>query len=323
MLRLTTLLVVLYSALGDAKAVCGEELPFISADWYDRALGNNPDGACSGNGVCSNVTGLCTCNDGWSGLSDLINTDGIDCHINNLAVQLEWGFICILACVFMFQTRDNIRDRIHLHYEMKSQRLAQGKPYTIWKNNRTLLAMLLYSFGCFPSILILGILRIAKDDERAGVTFGYSFLFFTGKFSFYLAVLIFQPALLASLLSGGKGNAVKVKRMIQLGYTSQYVTFVLSIVAAIAPIVIIADPEKGVTELAQYVYVIYFVLQVTSMVILCTVSTIIKKEAKIIFDQVCNNNPSFPSFIHPSISFCALSVRHTLGQYFNSMSNTI
>ena len=148
-------------------------------------------------------------------------------------------------------------DRIRQHYEIRAQRAAQGKKYRVWKNNRTLIAMLLYSFGCFPSILILGILRIAKEDERAGVTFGYSILFFTGKLTFYLAALIFQPALLGSLLSGGKSNnKQKIARMIRLGYVSQYVTFTFSVVAAVAPLIIIADPDKGVTEIAQIVYIV-------------------------------------------------------------------
>lgn len=163
-------------------------------------------------------------------------------------------------------------DRVRQHYEIKAQRLSQGKKYRIWKNNRTLIAMLLYSFGCFPSIFLLGVLRIAKADERAGVTYGYSILFFTGKLTFYTAALIFQPALLGSLLSGGKSNnKLKIQRMIRLGYVSQYVTFTLSIVAAIAPLIIIADTSKGVTEIAQIVYIVSIFASLERLAVLCLI----------------------------------------------------
>lgn len=43
---------------------------------------------CSGHGTCT-PNNTCVCDDGWTGLSDIINTEGVDCQISIPAVKVR------------------------------------------------------------------------------------------------------------------------------------------------------------------------------------------------------------------------------------------
>jgi len=58
----------------------------------------------------------------------------------------------------------------------------------------------------FPATTSTGIVRLADPTQRVGVTFAMTFLYAVSRVSFYSAVWLFQPALMASVLQGKRGT---------------------------------------------------------------------------------------------------------------------
>ncbi len=60
-----------------------------------------PQQACSGNGVCDHVTGLCICADGWTSIGDFSTVPGMSCSINIPTMRALWA-IEILCSIGLF-----------------------------------------------------------------------------------------------------------------------------------------------------------------------------------------------------------------------------
>jgi len=160
----------------------------------------NKQGACSGLGVCLDGVN-CECDPGFTGLSDIINTDGIDCHVNINLLKGFWALNLLLATGTFVYSAPRIVERCRIHMQLKKTRREAGRKLT-WRNNRALAANLVGSVGCTVSMTLFAILQLARDDERIGVTFGATLFFAMSRTCFYGAVWLYQPALLRSSLTG-------------------------------------------------------------------------------------------------------------------------
>ena len=150
-----------------------------------------------------------------TGLSDWVNTDGVDCQINDIAVRGLWGFL-ILFCIYQQAISAS---RIYQRYQdfraYQSAQRERGRRAR-FRDNRGLIAALTHSFLTFPGIVIYGIIRIAKPDERVGVTATATVFFFVTKTAFYFSGWAFQPALLASILQGQKYGRKRIDKLVRL-----------------------------------------------------------------------------------------------------------
>mmetsp|Transcript_12499 Transcript_12499/g.14360 ORF Transcript_12499/g.14360 Transcript_12499/m.14360 type:complete len:391 (+) Transcript_12499:216-1388(+) len=234
---------VLFAILGlQAVGTMAFDGPFEDCEIYDHPR----KGVCNDRGICVNDT--CQCEDGFTGLSDFINTEGLDCQINELIVDCLWGFLLFAAVVGQLLSVPKFLDRYRRHKE-------RGHPL---KKNKILIAIILYETIVVPSVILAAILKLADKSQRVGVTPGITVFFFTGKFGFYLTAFFIQPALTEAMMKGSKlGKNPVIDRIIRIQYVGSFMMFVISSLLALLPFITIAN--GGVyDETAEIVHLAYF-----------------------------------------------------------------
>lgn len=215
----------------------------------------NQYGPCSGHGTC--VNGTCICDEGWTGLSDWVNTDGVDCQINDVTVRCLWG-VLLLACLYM---QGVSATRIHQRYQdfRGYQRLQRerGRRAKL-RENRGLIAALTHSFITFPCIVIYSIIRIAKPDERVGITVTASVFFFVTKAAFYFSGWAFQPALLASILQGQKYGRKRIEQLVRLNNRINFGLMIMSCITGVYAFLPLFTENDKVDETAKIALLLYY-----------------------------------------------------------------
>lgn len=188
-MALSRLIAVVVVVVAMAHGVLGEQnctrIDFVPNpfDWA-MAPAELPDG-CSDHGTC--ILETCFCDDGFSGRSDFVNTEGVDCQINLQAIRIIWGISLATSCVYIAQSVPRIKLRFQQALVTKAAKEAQGKKYS-WTANRGLMAMLWWSALVVPALLIYPILKIVRtDEEHVARTFWATYFFATGKVGFYTA----------------------------------------------------------------------------------------------------------------------------------------
>mmetsp|Transcript_9033 Transcript_9033/g.15892 ORF Transcript_9033/g.15892 Transcript_9033/m.15892 type:complete len:443 (-) Transcript_9033:243-1571(-) len=207
----------------------------------------NRQGACSGLGVCLDGVN-CQCNPGFTGLSDIINTDGIDCQVNINLLKGFWVLNLLIALGLFTVSVPRILGRYKNHQQLKRLRQESGRKLT-WRNNRALAANLVGSVGCTVFMTLFALLQIAKEDERIGVTFGATFLFAITRTCFYAAVWLYQPALLRSTLTGKRST----RRIVEYNDKVAFVNCAFAAVISYAPFFcFLEDDGTGPIHVAAY-----------------------------------------------------------------------
>lgn len=135
-------------------------------------------GACSGHGSCVNET--CVCTSGWTGRSDLIDTEGLACQVNENVLRGMWGVAAVVAIICFGLSYSKIKQRATDYFATKRRKEAMGKRYTL-RNNRGVMASLFHTTLVYPSVLLYALLKEANADERLGLTFGTTLCFFVMK----------------------------------------------------------------------------------------------------------------------------------------------
>jgi hypothetical protein len=187
---------------------CDEYSYSLLASSGDAELARNPWGPCSGAGNCS--AGACTCEWPWTGLSDVVNSAGLDCSQNDLAL---WAAnLCVTVVLSSFALRSFLLMRQDFGVMVERQR-AQGRTLRL-SDNRGLVAMYLYFVVIVPSLLAISVVRLLDVEQRIGVTAPMTVLYAVARSGFYAAVYAFQPGLLQAVLLGRRGN--KIRRVLWL-----------------------------------------------------------------------------------------------------------
>ena len=211
--------------------------------------------ACSAQGSC--VNGTCRCLDFWTGRSDFLNTEGRDCQVNEIAIIVLWSLNIAQALYSAYTSAPYVKVRYEGYSERKERMRQRGRKEQLRKN-RGLLASLLLLFGGFPVMIASGLLRIAKPDERVGVTFGLTLMFFLVKMVFYTANWLYSPALLTSLLKGTNYRKDRMAQLVRINEVGSTLVAILSVTFGAVPFAAyLADGELGYSE--QAAYMAYFI----------------------------------------------------------------
>mmetsp|Transcript_439 Transcript_439/g.1046 ORF Transcript_439/g.1046 Transcript_439/m.1046 type:complete len:405 (-) Transcript_439:145-1359(-) len=235
---------------------CGntaEFLPDFFSSYYEEPwLGQCAKGACE--------LGVCVCNDGWTGYADFINTEGIECQINNIVIKILWAFNLVFLLVTVFSVRHDIATKRNQHLDVVNQKNLQGRKYTWW-DNKGYAAIVVWLALCFPANLILAIIKLATNNQRVGHTWAMTILFFIAKTGFYSSASIFQPQLLATILKGSRSQTALVTSARYWGLAN----LIISVVVGILPVITAAASVDGRDAVAQGVYIGYMAGSVFSM----------------------------------------------------------
>ncbi|GBG31999.1 Teneurin-2 [Hondaea fermentalgiana] len=239
------------------EVLCDNTAAYLNnlANIYPQPWG----GVCGGHGTC--VNGVCVCDAGWTGRSDFINTEDITCDVSDVAVHVLW-FINFASLAWSIgSTRHIIHSRWKRHWEQVEKHEARGQRYRI-RDNRGLLAILVFLVLDAPAGFLLGIIMMATEDQRVGLSWGVTILFFLVSLGFYLMVFFFQPQLLALILRGCRAKESVVQAAKNWGLAS----LSFSIIAAALPfITLLFSDGRDVT--AQAVYMSYFSLNVVALTV--------------------------------------------------------
>uniref|UniRef100_A0A7S3LQM8 Epidermal growth factor-like domain-containing protein n=1 Tax=Aplanochytrium stocchinoi TaxID=215587 RepID=A0A7S3LQM8_9STRA len=215
-----------------------------------------PKGICSGHGSCINNT--CSCKDGFTGLSDFINTEGLDCQINELAIKCIWGALLLVLFIGQVRSLPKMYERYADFREVQQDGKMNGRRIPI-TSNKGVLAIVLYEGVMVPSLIAMIVTKLVADNERIGVTFTVTFLFFLTKAAFYGSAMLFQPALVAALMraaSFGTSQSGAVERLIRFNNISSFFNWMGSSLLGILPFVTYANGGKW-DETAEIVWFAY------------------------------------------------------------------
>lgn len=262
-LKLATLAVWLFAfhiCVGEGTNVC-DTIDYTPYDDLQRAFGN-----CSGNGDC--ISQKCKCDDGWTGLSDIINTDGVDCQINDYAVKSLWALNLLTVLYAQYKGLPYLFSRWYTFRQKQKLHASKGQNYPLTKS-KILVACLIFQFVCFPSMVLFGIVRMTTDTERVGVTFMSTLLFATAKLGFYTANYFYSPTLLAMVIVEGRSFMDKETVMKLLKYSSHAnkALALLSVLLGFLPFIVFAN-DGALDGTATTVYVLYFSGMVISITLI-------------------------------------------------------
>ncbi len=205
------------------------------------SFGGNINGPCSGNGLCLVPTGLCQCEDGWTGLADFVDSEGYDCGINILATQILWGIVLAFSVISFVLAFPYLKAR-HLSYlAIKEAKAKRGESYPLIKNPGSLTNIVWFGIG-LPSLVIFSILKIARPEERIGITLGVSICYFLVRIAFYVCALLFQPSLLAAVVAGA--DASKTGWIVKLNLNLTKALLGFHVIAAVLPFFSIYFKER-------------------------------------------------------------------------------
>ncbi|CAK9015428.1 Diacylglycerol O-acyltransferase, partial [Durusdinium trenchii] len=234
-------------------------------------------GECSGHGTCVNET--CNCDAGWTGRSELFNTEGLDCQVNTAVVRVLWSLSLAFVVSVWVVSSPKIRLRINQHREQVALMKRKGKTYTVFSNTN-MLALISYASTCATGYVLLALAKILDEDERIGTTVAASVGFTLSVSGYFLAFFFFQPFLMSVLLRGGQ-NYSSLNRFnfqVSIAITSGM------IFAGFFPLFALARRDDGATDFRHRLFVgfmliysiLLFVYGVQSALVLQRASSILK-----------------------------------------------
>jgi hypothetical protein len=186
-----------------------------SPDWQNRVylLGSSALTDCSARGQVEN--GVCVCDGGWTGLSDFVNAVNVQCQVSIWSVRGLWvanlaAFVVVAVIVF-----PRILDLSQRAWNTRVRMLRKGKSYSVWSNSG-LVSISFFFLVCFPSQMIVGMLRLFTEDRRIGMDYLITFFWFMERFGYYCAAGIHQPNLLRHLLKAQDASHTEVERFARL-----------------------------------------------------------------------------------------------------------
>jgi len=236
----------------------------------------NTFSACSNAGQCVNST--CVCNTGYTGRSDLLNFEGKDCQINELAITILWAFNVAWSFFFYIRSLPRIRLRVNQYLATRKLRIDQGLKYPIYKNRGVIATLVGATLG-IPSVIAFGILKLVVPELRIGLDFAPTLLHALARTGFYVAVYFFQPSLFSTLLQSKKYKA-KARNLILINEWGTLFVCSVSVLLGFTPFATLYASDNGTGDVA---IAVWFVLQmgtVLMLVCLCVQAVYLYRKVK-------------------------------------------
>jgi len=138
---------------------------FIEQSFFDSAV-------CSGNGVCVNST--CKCDDGFSGLGDMVDSTNMDCQIRE-SLLYNWRVVTLILWVveFIYTTRIVLMFWYRKKYHDSKGailRKVKHRDFRVCLNTINFRLMVMICIFAFFRVLE-GVIRIAKTPMPMGEFF--------------------------------------------------------------------------------------------------------------------------------------------------------
>lgn len=248
------------------------DVQYVPGQFYSFST-ENLRGECSNQGVCDDVSGICECNDGWTGLSDFFADPQTDCQISVLGIQILYGIMLLAAAASLIKSRKGLKKRWEDYQNAKAKAKRRGLKYNFWNNRALFCLWWWYVFG-FPSLIVACLLRILALEERVGVTPAMTIFFAATKIAFYLSIVVYQPYLFTTLMKGDKitGDTGRFLRFVSI---SAGVGCGLGVISSFIPFFSI-----GNTEAAPIVYSAYYIVSGGGLIYNGIVAYLVYKKAE-------------------------------------------
>jgi len=240
MVKLVNYTVAVALVLGTVSANMGCEVVDVVPEFLNQ---NNLLGVCSGAGQCERAT--CVCNEGYTGLSDILNSDGEDCQINILAVRCLWAFNLVWTFLLIGRSLPRIRLKYSQFLITKKLKEDIGLPTSIF-HNRGMMSVIFVFGVCLPAVIAYSIMSLINPDLKIGLNFLPTFLHAIARTGFYMGVCFFQPLLFTTLFRS-KSYKKLARRLILINEWGTFFVCVGSSVLGFVPFITLygTDDAKG------------------------------------------------------------------------------
>jgi len=197
---------------------------------------------CDAAGKCL-ATGLCLCEDGWSGSGDFTSLDRntLACDINESVVRVIWsvmGFLCVPPILFTLNA---------FQFELAS--LLKRKQFGIWE--KTIVATRLGSGGvfflacfCLGAAALLKVTSPSLEDRRIGNDPTITELWFAGLFFFWIGVPVALWCFSAVSIKALGFDAATVHLLHKLQFYTVCVTIFQLVPNFVVPMLMLVVNEK-------------------------------------------------------------------------------
>ncbi|GBG34016.1 Hypothetical Protein FCC1311_102392 [Hondaea fermentalgiana] len=226
----------LYRGGAPSKRILSACSPFVELVHkpllVDSFLGGVASGReCSGRGSCVNQS--CVCDAGWTGASDIFDTEGLDCQIHTLSLQLLWAAAALAALALWASSVPRVISRVR-----------QCMPFllvSLLSTSRSLktLIPITFAFSLFNLLLTVGaasmpIVLVALGESGATDTahdlfLSYSVANAVAYFSYCLQAcfIILRVNKLLGGEAGRRDSRTETLRRAITGFERQAVAFTL------------------------------------------------------------------------------------------------
>lgn len=235
---------------------------------------------CSSHGSCINNT--CICDDNWSGASDFVNTESLDCQINNYIILGLWILNIVVILYVYISSASIIIARTYNFIEQKKSKID----YNIFKNRGLLAVYVVFSI-CLPAQLAYSILKVINQNVHIGFDIAPTILFSIAKLGFYLSVTAYQPALLATVLKQEKN----VKKLLQFNTIGSASLQSIAIFIGFFP-VFFFNQIKNIWNIEQQILLVrsYYIIQAIALYLNAVFAIFISKKVTRILNASASLN---------------------------------
>lgn len=264
-------------------------------------MGNQPSNTCGlapmaptwggdcSNGVCNvtadpEVLNTCVCEPGWTGQSDWVNMEGIDCQVNILAVQILWIINLAVSVLSAAASAPKLLKLFQKHQRVKKSMSSAGKVYTI-RDNKGSFALLIFYLFCFPFQIALGVWKLVDPTIKIAIDVVPTILWFVTRSGFYISAGVFQPSLLASVMRGTRAAEIIIQRNNRFG-------FYVSLGSVLVTLFAVPNVVTGGRDflLAEATIVAYFLGQALVLFCLALQAQLLKRKITHILDESHKTN---------------------------------
>ncbi|GBG24386.1 Hypothetical Protein FCC1311_006042 [Hondaea fermentalgiana] len=212
---------------------CGERMPWSTPSVLSSAF------VCSGHGSCTS-DGACECDSGWTGRSDFVNTQYLDCQIHSVSVFALWGALMFLAVWGQISMWDQIMDKWETFKKNRETRLRAGMRTRLVDNPGLMAVMTFTYIGC-PGILAMGMIKFFVPSARIGVSIAPTLLFALVRAAFSTMIFFYQPALLATFLRNSRRRQSEILFLVKLTRWMARANLAGSLFCSFLPIITLLD----------------------------------------------------------------------------------